>query len=271
MARRSKSYAPTGVPLYTLSEGQKALLAKFRMEGNVAVFTGTEQVPNWKEIKYIFVKLLGGKWTRKGFLFPGTEEHPEALLASMLATGVLEDATAAGYFPTPDWLADKLVAEAEVLPSDRVLEPSAGQGSLIRALHRASPGHPVDVFELIARNRAVLSRIPSVNTLGDDFLRATPQPVYDVVLMNPPFAGGADVDHVTRARAWLKPEGGVIASILSGAAEWRRDKKFLAFREHLGQLGARYLRLPEKTFKESGTGVRSSLAILRYGNRQPQV
>jgi hypothetical protein len=82
--------------------------------------------------------------------------------------------------------------------------------------------------------------------LGRDFLSATPHPIYDRILMNPPFSEDAYIEHVRHAYHWLAP-GGEIVAVLP-LEHPSRIKKRRQFSEWLDDLGAdRYLN-PPKSF-----------------------
>ena len=57
-------------------------------------------------------------------------------------------------FETPAEVADWLVMLAGgIHENDTVLEPSAGRGALIKAIHRACPSVTVECYELMPENR----------------------------------------------------------------------------------------------------------------------
>ena len=64
-----------------------------------------------------------------------------------------------------------------------------------------------------------------------DFLETTPEPVYDRVIMNPPFTRGADAKHVLHALGFVKP-GGLLVSVMSNGASYRGDKAYERIRCH---------------------------------------
>lgn len=76
--------------------------------------------------------------------------------------------------------------------------------------------------------------------------------------MNPPFENGQDGDHVQRAYELLAPDGRLAAIVGVGSLQ-RSDKKALAFQAFLDDTGARVSRLPDGSFKTSGTGINCSM------------
>lgn len=87
---------------------------------------------------------------------------------------------------------------------------------------------------------------------------------YDRVVMNSPFANGADVAHVTHAFSFLRP-GGRLVAIMSAAVKFRSDRKTKAFRELVEAHGGEIEDLPEGSFRASGTDVRTVLVTIDRG------
>lgn len=162
-----------------------------------------------------------------------------------------------GFFPTPQKLADDLLGDLPLHRGDgpplMILEPSAGDGALARCC--AKMGHVVDCVEVEPRRAAALKAERLYRRVStQDFLALAPSPIYDAVLMNPPFDRERDVDHVVHALRFLKPDGWLFA-IMSAGTEWRQTRKSKAFRALLKERGARYRDLPAGSFCASGTNV----------------
>jgi hypothetical protein len=83
----------------------------------------------------------------------------------------------------------------------------------------------------------------------------------DVVLMNPPFSKGQDVKHVTHALGFLKP-GGRLVAIMGAGVTFRQDKRTNEFRELVQAMGGTIERLPEGSFKSSGTMVNTVIVVI---------
>jgi hypothetical protein len=68
----------------------------------------------------------------------------------------------------------------------------------------------IDCFEL---NDGLVEALTLLGfpLLGRDFLTATPRPIYDRILMNPPFGKDAHIEHVRHAYDWLLPGGELVA------------------------------------------------------------
>lgn len=154
------------------------------------------------------------------------------------------------FFPTPPAVAENLVERADIQEGMRVLEPSAGTGRIADALRGA--GATPDVLEVSSDLRAIL-KAKAHNVVGQDFLSYEPGPVYDRIVMNPPFSGRVDIDHVRHAYSLLKP-GGRIVAIMSEGPFFASDKKSTAFREWLDEVGVSE-QLPEGTFASDKMGL----------------
>ncbi len=174
-----------------------------------------------------------------------------------------------GFFPTPKPVAERVLEAAQLYRSEndapyRCLEPSAGTGIL--ACGMAEPGHVVDVIELQPELVQELELYNFNNVLCADFLKVQPSPVYDRIVMNPPFDRGRDIDHVRHAWDFLKP-GGVLVAIMSAGTEFRGDKKSVAFRKLVERVRGQSQDLPPGSFADSGTFVNALYVKLR----KPQV
>jgi protein-L-isoaspartate O-methyltransferase len=164
-------------------------------------------------------------------------------------------------FPTPADVAARMVEAATVGPEDRVLEPSAGTGNLLKALHNHDwnnaadcSGEVVAVEISRAMSEALQRRFPYVTLHQADFLECNGNlGLFDVILMNPPFAAGQDIKHILHAVKFLKP-GGRLVAICANGPERHAKLKPLADEWH---------ELPPDTFKESGTGVNTAMLVIR--------
>lgn len=211
------------------------------------------------------LRALGGKWNRGA----GAHVFPDPIgdrLAGILDAGKVTPPQAFGFFPTPPDLVDRLMELAEVEPHHLVLEPSAGHGAIADALLEVVDPERLVLVELLPDNCAVLRRLGFVSIEGD-FLATHLEPLFDRVVMNPPFERKQDIDHVTRAFSLLKP-GGRLVSIMAAGVANQTDRKTVGFRALLDQHG-HYERNPEGSFKPSGTAVRTITVVLDapYGER----
>jgi hypothetical protein len=138
------------------------------------------------------------------------------------------------FFPTPKGLIDRMLEIADVKPSHRVLDPSAGAGDICLAVRDLGVS-TIDCFEINWDLVQVLALL-EFQLIARDFLTATPRPIYDRVVMNPPFSKDAYIDHVRAAYHWLAPGGELIAVLPNGYCGSRITKR-REFTDWLDDLG----------------------------------
>lgn len=216
------------------------------------------------------IEAAGGQWKRqaKCHLFEG---DAAAAIEPILLDGEITHAKREfDLFETPETLIERMIDRAEIPTSTssdpcdwpRILEPSAGSGRIVQAIHKRSWIGPLNVFaheiqpDLATKVSDLL--YPEGRCNPGDFLAVTPNPVFDRVIMNPPFSKRQDVRHVIHAWKFLKP-GGRLVAIMSAGVLFRQDRLTQELRETLGD--AAYERLPDGSFKESGTNVNTVLVV----------
>lgn len=205
---------------------------------------------------------MGGKWSRKlkAHLFDG---DPTEALEQVLLTGEITPPKSYGYFPTPPDIAQRIIELAEIKPGMTVLEPSAGQGALAGPAAQIVGAENVDCCELLEENCTFLVG-DGLQVVQGDFLSMQPVARYARVVMNPPFRvegrPQADIDHVLHAWSFVSPRGRLVA-IMSAGVLFRENRKTVEFRELVNEHG--YMeRLPDGSFKESGTGVNACVVVM---------
>ena len=169
-----------------------------------------------------------------------------------------------GFFPTPEHVASTMVDIACLRSGMKVLEPSAGSGRLADAAAKVVGKDFITCIEPSPTLADILSAKGYSPLIGrfEDLPGTNPiTPTYDAVLMNPPFEKGMDAEHVELAYAWLKT-GGKLVSIMSPGPFYREDARSKAFRNWFDAVGGDARELPDGTFKESGTGVRTLLVTI---------
>lgn len=126
----------------------------------------------------------------------------------------------------------------------RILEPSAGMGSLLKAVNKAIQYSiaPIDFCEVQDEF------IPSLEGLGarrvaGDFLEYTPGPIYNAVIMNPPYANKAAERHVDHAWNCISPGGKIVALVGKMTGEVIEEE----FHGHVFEREE----IPRNTFKET--------------------
>lgn len=234
-----------------------------------AVFLPSERLdrPLYARVNDV-LEAAGGKWDRRvaGHIFP---EDARAVLEAVQATGRYVDPKQFGFFPTPAEVGRLLIEAADLQPGMAVLEPSAGHGSLADLAAGICGSESVSVVELLEANRRVLQD-KGYRVIGSDFLamQAGPDLRFDRIIMNPPFANLADVDHVQHAARFLRP-GGRLVAIMSPSHTFRDTHKASAFRDLLALAGEQICDLPAGAFRASGTNVRSVIVSI-HADRLPQ-
>lgn len=208
------------------------------------------------------LNLIGGAWKGgkvMGFVFP----HDPTELLEQIANGESRNLKKEfQFFATPDDLADYLVELVEInqSESDWILEPSAGQGSIINAIHRVNPNIKVGWCELMDVNRTFLLKIPNAYYVQNDFLNSWGYTV-NKIIANPPFSKNQDIDHIYKMYECLN-EGGRIVTIASKHWQISNNKKETEFRNWLESVDAYIEEIPAGKFKESGTLVGANIIVI---------
>lgn len=154
-------------------------------------------------------------------------------------------------FPTPPELARRVVELADIRPGHAVLEPSAGTGALLAAMPNIRPGGTVHAVEI---NRTLADGLREIvdEVHCADFLELNGQlGMFDRIVMNPPFADGADIRHIEHALEMLQPGGKLVAICANGPRQ----------RAKLMERASEWYDLPAGSFQSAGTGVNTALVL----------
>ena len=241
----------------TIPAAALEILASCRVTGST-LYLPPHQLPRplYEQVNKV-LEGLGGKWSRRerGHVFPFP---PSEAVEGALATGTYSRIRESfGFFPSPPAVVARLMELANVHPGMLCLEPSAGTGNIARALARVVGKHNVTCVELQGNLIDQLIALGFPNVCRANFLAPNPHLFrrYDRALMNPPFAGQADIDHVLHAWECVKP-GGRLVSVMSPAFTFRTNRKSTEFAAFVEQFGT-WEENPEGAFRESGTDVRT--------------
>ena len=208
---------------------------------------------------------LGGKWNRSAKAHIFTSDPREAIKALVGGEKVIDEKKQLQAFFTPDETAKRLVQAAAglfdegIIPHKaRILEPSVGGGSLVRALKGEAPSI-TDITAYDVNEKLVLEqRRLGINAEVADFLTVQP-PVkkFNVIIMNPPFTKKQDAKHVLHAWKFLG-RGGILVAIVSPAYRYRSEQVYKDLRAMIDSGPNNFEEdLPEGTFGESGTNVKT--------------
>ena len=208
------------------------------------------------------LELIGGKWKGgkiAGFVF---NSDPTELLEEISKGGKRNLKKEYQFFATPDDLADDMVFEAQIEPFHKILEPSAGQGAIVKAINRVFPNTKVDCYELMPENQIILKKIKEVEFLGEDFLAdGKKYGEYDRIIANPPFTKNQDIDHIYEMYKCLKV-GGRLVSMASKHWQLSTNQKETEFREWLKRVNYDFQEIESGKFKESGTTIGTVMLII---------
>lgn len=201
------------------------------------------------------IEALGGKWKKSLEAHVFTGKIAEDVVLRYLETGKIEPVQKFGFFPTPKPLGRFIVNSANIQATDLVLEPEAGVGGLAELCAELVPKEQITCYEIQAVNCDIL-KSKGFNVTQVDFLSVVPSPIFDCVVLNPPFEKSQDIDHVLHAYKFLKP-GGRLRAIMSYGVVFRSNRKTTEFRAFLDDLGAKILENDHGDFKDSGTMVKT--------------
>lgn len=208
------------------------------------------------------LQFIGGKWKGgkiQGFIF---NTDPSELLKEVASGNKRNIKKEFQFFETPEIICDRLIELAEINVEHAILEPSAGRGAIVNAIHRelGGSGFTVYGYELMPTNVQFLEKICGFRLIGSDFLTEC-ETYFDRIIANPPFSKNQDIDHVIKMYDHLK-EGGRVVSIVGTSWINGSQKKQIEFRNWLDEVGAEVIDIERGAFKESGTMVGGKIVII---------
>jgi len=236
-----------------------AVLSVAQTNGKELVLTGQLDRKLYERTNKV-LEAAGGKWNRKAkaHIF---EDDAVTRIDQIILTGEVEiPKDEFNYFPSPPSVVERLIELAEIEPGMQVLEPSAGQGAI--ALACAEQGADVDCVELMEANYKVLCAYDRLKRVRHGcFLESGVIQAYDRIVMNPPFMKQADIRHILHALKFLK-SGGTLVSVMGAGVMFRQNKLTVDFREMVQKMGGYFEPIPDESFKESGTMVRTVIVVI---------
>lgn len=218
------------------------------------------------------LQALGGKWKKGDQAHFFAKGNAQDALENYLTTGKIDlvKPPKFGFFPTPKEIGAVLVEEAGIKADSLVLEPQGGSAALLQLIANYVPLEQIQTYEIQEHLCDALKSM-GYRAIHADFLSVVPEPIYDVVVLNPPFEQQHDIDHVLHAYQFLV-DGGRLNAIMSYSTIFRNNKKSVAFRKFLEDLHATIEELPDKAFKESGTMVKTiKVKLVKDAQKNVQV
>ena len=170
--------------------------------------------------RFEYFKRAGSVAEAKRFI----RERFEAEPPRKIPVANLPAAPDAEFYPTPSFLAGKMIAGIDWSCVYSVLEPSAGKGDLLHALDSYAKKYrsPLERRDFSVRkncdtierdtNLQFILRGKGFRVIADNFLSYNALKRYDVILMNPPFSEGDK--HLMKA-LMLQKNGGQICCLLN--------------------------------------------------------
>lgn len=208
------------------------------------------------------LKEMGGRWDgRKAVRAHTFPYRIEEFMRQCLAAGEYPSKYDQGWFPTPPRLVTQLLDLAGIGAGTTVLEPSAGSGAIVS--QAAQRGGVVDAVEYDDRRAALLREQGDARRVTHgDFLSLDPLDLeegYDRVVMNPPFAAG--IEHIRHAIGFMSDDA-VLVSVMTQGLLWWSDQKTVEFRQMVEDAEGTIEELPDDSFRECGTSIRTCLLFL---------
>lgn len=195
-------------------------------------------------------------------VYPPAEPDKFDALRDTLRAGI-KVVSAPQLFPTAPDVARQLVDAADVQPGQRVLEPSAGTGNLIRAIVNRFTGADCGIIVAVEinpqlvnvlrefRNKLVYANENNLDIRCADFLTCNGDlGKFHRIVMNPPFKDAADIKHILHARTLLKPNGRLAAICANGPRQQKTLKP----------IAREWIDLPPQSF--DGTNVNAAIVVI---------
>lgn len=240
-----------------ISDDVLAVLSNSVINENALILTGQMDRRLYVKTNEV-LEAAGGKWNRKSKAHLFTGDATE-IIEQIILTGEITTPQDFGYFPTPEPIVKQLIELADIKPEMLVLEPSAGQGAIAREAAKIAR---VDCVELLPKNAEVLMSENIYRAVATgNFLETYLKPVYDRVVMNPPFSRQEDIKHVMHALNFLKPDG-LLVSVMASSVSFRENNLTKEFRQLITSRNGKIIPLPENSFRSSGTGVNTVIVYI---------
>lgn len=140
------------------------------------------------------------------------------------------------FYPTPEYLINKMLSGIDLKMISSILEPSAGKGNIVDVIKQKEKylstnwtkvAFDIDCIENDNNLRSIL-KDKSYRLVYNDFLTYDTMKEYDLIIMNPPFSQGAR--HLLKALEMQEKSGGAIVCLLNAETlknDYSNDRKDL--------------------------------------------
>lgn len=168
------------------------------------------------------------------------------------------------FYATPPETVRAFLASFDGISSgDRILEPSAGNGQIIKVLREGGYDNRIDAVELRPEERGTLEALADNVTIGS-FFDYEPDCGYDVIMGNPPYS--LALDFINKSLELLHPGGLLIFLLRTNFLE--SEKRFKWWQEH--PLSGLYTLHKRPSFTGRGTDATSySWFVWERGGGRP--
>ena len=231
-------------------------IRKMTVNGNRLELPKDEQFANYAQVKKCLLT-AGGKYNKCGFIF---QEDAKIIKDRLVGGEAINDKKKFQAFFSPELVVDMILGRADIRETDRWLEPSAGQAALADRAFYISQDYVM--VELMPENCQALRRM-HYDVMNEDFLKVTAGQLgsFDKIIANPPFTKNQDIDHIRHMYSFLNDNGRLV-SVASRSWLTGSQKKQLAFKEWLEEVGGTVEEVSAGAFKESGTNISTVIVTI---------
>ncbi len=227
-----------------ISDSAKRELGNATIVGNKLHFAG--QIKNYAELKKLF-PTIGITWNKKDKCHYLGEDSVNQIQYILGGGQVVDEKKTRQFYGTPPDLAAKVVGLAEIKGTDKILEPSAGKGSLVKEILIYT--EDIDIIEIDVSDFNYCVNTFKINKgYNQDFLNFEKDISYDKIIMNPPFTRNTWINHIEHAWNFLK-SGGKLVAICPNATHNTKYQKFIESKKY------KITELESGLFKDEGTNI----------------
>lgn len=163
---------------------------------------------------------------------------------------------------TPVEVAEKMVRQFDRYHSpQRVLEPSAGEGSLIDVYNKRFEVEKSKIFCIeLNKDKCDVLKEKGYNAIHNDFLKIPNENIgkFNSIIAAPPFKGNSDIHHIMKMYDLLIG-GGVMVSLTSPFWVTNNEEHQVMFRKFLEDKSYQLTMLPDNSFMEKGKTVHTMI------------